>query len=265
MIHCALAIAGTDPSGGAGIQADLKTFQESGVYGMTAITSLVAQNTTGVQSVYHPPSDFLKEQLSSVQSDMPIHAVKSGMIATPHMVEVVAEAVQRMNAPYVIDPVMVAQSGDSLIEEKTVQAFKEQLMPLGTLITPNLPEAETLLSVTIHSEDDMKEAAVQMVKQFGLHAALIKGGHAEGKAVDVLYDGHHLRTFEAERIDTTNTHGTGCTYSAAITAYLSKGFPLHEAVAESKTFVTEAIRHSFDLGRGSGPTNHFALRKGVFS
>lgn len=262
MISCALTIAGTDPSGGAGIQADLKTFQELGSYGMSAITSVVAQNTEGVQSVYHLPNSFVEEQIESVRTDMPIHAVKSGMIATVEMMKIVADQIEKIDAPYVIDPVMVAQSGDSLIEEKAIETWKERLIPLSALITPNIPEAEKLIGHSIQTQKDMEDAAKYLCDELGAGASLIKGGHRNGRALDVLFDGNRFSRFAEERIDTPNTHGTGCTYSAAITALLSQGYSLQEACRVGKEYVTEAIRYSFSLGHGSGPTNHFAWKQG---
>ncbi|SFK58837.1 hydroxymethylpyrimidine/phosphomethylpyrimidine kinase [Halobacillus dabanensis] len=263
-IPCVLTIAGTDPSGGAGIQADLKTFQELKSYGMSVITSVVAQNTTGVKDVHHLPEHFLQGQLNAVSNDMPIDAFKTGMIANKNMMKVISEWLSEVKAPYVMDPVMVAQSGDPLIEKEAQAYLKEYLVPRTTLVTPNIPEAEALLDKSIESESDMQEAAKMIVQELGAGAALIKGGHRKGKAIDFLYDGERIHSYEAERIDSSNTHGTGCTYSAAITTYLSQGYSLPVAVKEAKFFVTEAIRHSFDLGKGSGPTNHFARREEVF-
>ncbi|OZU88885.1 bifunctional hydroxymethylpyrimidine kinase/phosphomethylpyrimidine kinase [Virgibacillus indicus] len=258
---CALTIAGTDPSGGAGIQADLKTFQELKSFGMSVITSVVAQNTTGVQSVHHIPLKMIEQQLESVFSDIPVHALKTGMIANVDMMKVIADKITGLNAPYVMDPVMVATSGDPLIAENARYFLRGNLLPLTTLVTPNIPEAEYLTGETIHTIDDMKQAAVQIVDRFNAGAALVKGGHMQGEATDFLYDGSTLHTFSAKRINTKNTHGTGCTYSAAITAYLSQGASLYEAVKSAKYFVTKAIEHSFSLGSGSGPTNHWATRK----
>ncbi|WP_340002839.1 bifunctional hydroxymethylpyrimidine kinase/phosphomethylpyrimidine kinase [Oceanobacillus sp. FSL K6-0127] len=260
-VACALTIAGTDPSGGAGIHADLKTFQELQSYGMSVITSVVAQNTTGVQAVHHVPIEIIEQQLDSVISDMPIHALKTGMIANQEMMKVIQKKIAALQVPYVLDPVMVATSGDALIEEEARDYLRKQLLPLTTLVTPNIPEAEFLIGETIKTTDDMKQAAELLVKEFGVGAALIKGGHREGEAIDFLYDGSNLHSFSAERIDTKNTHGTGCTYAAAITAYLSKGLSLYDAVKNGKDFVTAAIKYSFDLGAGSGPTNHWAIRK----
>ncbi|WP_281974410.1 bifunctional hydroxymethylpyrimidine kinase/phosphomethylpyrimidine kinase [Halobacillus litoralis] len=264
-IPCALTIAGTDPSGGAGVQADLKTFQELKVYGMSAITSIVAQNTTGVRDVHHIPVEMIRQQLQSVSEDMPIHALKTGMIAQKNMMEAFKEWLEKVDAFYVMDPVMVAQSGDPLIESESREYLKKQLLPLTTLVTPNIPEAEHLTGETIETEEDMKMAAKHIVTDLGAGAALVKGGHLNGKAIDYLFDGSRIQSFETQRIDSANTHGTGCTYSAAITANLSRGLSLGKAVEEAKYYVTEAIRYSFDLGKGNGPTNHFAVREEVFN
>jgi hydroxymethylpyrimidine/phosphomethylpyrimidine kinase len=260
-VHCALTIAGTDPTGGAGIQADLKTFQELQSYGMSVITSVVAQNTTGVQDVHHIPISMIEQQLDSVLSDIPVNAFKTGMIANIDMMKAVKEKISELEAPYVMDPVMVATSGDALIVENARNYLRDHLLPITSLVTPNIPEAEFLTGEKIDSPNDMKQAAVQLVEKFGADAALVKGGHLNGEATDFLYDGQNLSSFSEQRIDTKNTHGTGCTYSAAITAYLSQGFPLQEAVQKSKQFVTAAIKHSFELGSGNGPTNHWAQRK----
>lgn len=258
---CALTIAGTDPSGGAGIHADLKTFQEFKCYGMSVITSVVAQNTTGVQQVHHLPAEMVKEQLESVSSDIPVHAWKTGMIANKEMMRVIAEHIVKLDAPYVMDPVMVATSGDALIEQESRNFLIEHLLPHTTLVTPNIPEAAFIIGEKIKTLEDMQQAASQIVDVYGAGAALVKGGHREGEAVDFLYDGSTMYTFSEARIQTSSTHGTGCTYSAAITACLSKGMPLAEAVKQAKTFVTAAIRHAFLLGSGNGPTNHWALRE----
>lgn len=260
-IPCALTIAGTDPSGGAGIHADLKTFQELKSYGMSVITSVVAQNTTGVQAVHHVPLEIIEQQLDSVISDMPIHALKTGMIANIDMMEIIARKIKKVGVPYVMDPVMVATSGDPLIENEARIFLRENLLPLATLVTPNIPEAEFLLQRKIATTNDLKQAAEDIVDNFGVKAALVKGGHLEGEAIDYLYDGTNFYTFTASRIDTKNTHGTGCTYSAAITAYLSRGFSLYEAIERSKNFVTMAIKYSFPIGSGNGPTNHWATRE----
>ncbi|WP_152656043.1 bifunctional hydroxymethylpyrimidine kinase/phosphomethylpyrimidine kinase [Oceanobacillus sp. CFH 90083] len=260
-VRCTLTIAGTDPSGGAGIQADLKTFQELQTYGMSVITSVVAQNTTGVRSVEHMPLSILKDQLEAVIEDMPIHAVKTGMIASKPMMELIAAKLKQLDAPYVMDPVMIATSGDALINEEARSFLRQCLLPLTTVVTPNIPEAEFLTGLPITSTDDMKGAAEYLVHEYGVDAALVKGGHLKGQAIDFLYDGRRMHSYSAERIDTENTHGTGCTYAAAIAAYLSKDYPLPEAVKHAKAFVTAAISNSFALGAGHGPTNHWAIRE----
>lgn len=259
-IPSALTIAGTDPSGGAGIQADLKTFQEFKCYGMSAITSVVAQNTTGVTDVFHIPIDMLENQLDSVISDIPFQAFKTGMIANIDMMQAIANKMIDAQVPFVMDPVMIATSGDPLIAEKARDYLREQLLPMTTLITPNIPEAEHITGQSIKTEDDMKETAVEIVNKYGTKTALVKGGHFEGDAIDFLYDGNEIYRFSVERIRTKNTHGTGCTYSAAITALLAKGYPLKEAVNHAKQYITAAIRQSFAIGHGSGPTNHWAPR-----
>ncbi|RDW21229.1 bifunctional hydroxymethylpyrimidine kinase/phosphomethylpyrimidine kinase [Oceanobacillus chungangensis] len=259
-VKTALTIAGTDPSGGAGIQADLKTFQELQSYGMSIITSVVAQNTTGVQSIHHVPLEMIEHQLDAVISDIPIHAFKTGMIANIEMMRLIAEKTPKIDAPYVMDPVMVATSGDTLIEANARNFLREQLLPLTTLVTPNIPEAEFLIGEKIETIDDVKLAAALIVEKFDAGAALIKGGHLKGDAIDILYDGNVMHRFSAKRIDTKNTHGTGCTYSAAIAAFLGQGLPLYNAVRQAKHFVTAAIANSFPLGSGHGPTNHWATR-----
>lgn len=260
-VACVLTIAGTDPSGGAGIQADLKTFQELQSYGMSVITSVVAQNTTGVQDVHHLPIKMLEQQLDSILTDIQVHAFKTGMIANIDMMKAIVEKISAVKVPYVMDPVMVATSGDPLIATDARNYLRDYLLPLTTLVTPNIPEAEYLTGITIESLSDMKHAAKEIVNTYGAGAALVKGGHIKGDAVDFLYDGNVIHTFSSKRIETNNTHGTGCTYSAAITAYMSQGVSLIEAVKKAKNFVTAAIQHSFSLGNGSGPTNHWALRK----
>ncbi len=261
-IPTSLTIAGTDPTGGAGIQADLKTFQELKSYGMSVITSVVAQNTLGVQDVHHLPISIIEAQLTSVLSDIDVHAFKTGMLANVEMMDVIKQKITDLNAFYVLDPVMVATSGDSLINEEARDYLRNHLVPLSSLITPNIPEAEFLLNTKIKTTEDMKAAAIDIVNKLGAKAALVKGGHRTGDAIDYLYDGDNIYTFSEKRIDTNNTHGTGCTYAAAITAYLSHGVSLHDAVEKSKHFVTQAIKASFDLGKGNGPTNHWAVREG---
>lgn len=255
-----LTIAGTDPSGGAGIQADLKTFQEFKCYGMSIITSVVAQNTTGVTDVHHIPIAMIERQLDAVIADISFQAFKTGMIANIEMMESIAKKITDAHAPFVMDPVMVATSGDPLIAEEARDYLRNQLLPLTTLVTPNIPEAEYITGQSITTTGDLEQAAEQIVSKYGCSAALVKGGHFQGDAIDFLYDGNEVQRFSSERIDTNDTHGTGCTYSAAITALLAKGYPLHEAVSYAKGYVTAAIRHAFPIGQGSGPTNHWAPR-----
>jgi len=257
---CSLTIAGTDPTGGAGIQADLKTFQELKSYGMSVITSVVAQNTTGVQNVHHVPLQMIEAQLNSVIEDISVSAFKTGMIANIDMMEIIKNKIPQLNAPFVMDPVMVTTSGDSLIDEDARIFLRDELLPLTTVVTPNIPEAEHILDKKIETASDMKDAAKEIVLSYGAGAALVKGGHRQGDAIDFLYDGNEIHTFSVDRIDTKNTHGTGCTLSAAITAYLSQGFSLVKTVKQAKSFITVAIQHSFDIGYGSGPTNHWAPR-----
>src|SRR5690625_3279524 len=198
-IACSLTIAGTDPTGGAGIQADLKTFQELKSYGMSVITSVLAQNTTGVQNVHHIPLQMIEDQLDSVFSDMPVHALKTGMIANIDMMEIIRKKISQKNMPFVIDPVMVATSGDTLINEDARDYLRDYLLPLCTVITPNLPEAEFLTGNKIDSVDAMKDAATKIVHEYKAGAALVKGGHLAGDAVDFLYDGKEMHTFSAKR------------------------------------------------------------------
>lgn len=260
-IKSALTIAGTDPSGGAGIQADLKTFQELEVYGMSVVTSLVAQNTTGVQAVHHVPVEFLEQQLESIFSDITPSAVKTGMIASEEMMRCVAAVLIKSKTAYVMDPVMYAKSGHALMGEDSRDALKKHLVPLAALITPNIPEAEELTGIRIEDEHSIKTAAKMIVQEYGAKAVLMKGGHMEGaSASDWLYDGNSFTAYTAERIQTKHTHGTGCTYSAAITAELAKGKSLQEAVRIGKDFVTDAISYSLQLGKGNGPTNHWGYR-----
>lgn len=259
-VPAALTIAGTDPSGGAGVQADLKTFQELKTYGMSVITSVVAQNTTGVQDAEHMSVPMIKQQLGSVISDIPFQAFKTGMLANIEIMDAVAEKISGLDIPYIMDPVMVTTSGHTLIAEDSRAYLRKNLLPMTALVTPNIPETEVITGETIKTPEDMQQAAKQIVHQFGAGAALVKGGHMADEAVDFLYDGEKLHTFSTERIDTTNTHGTGCTYSAAIAAYVSHGYKLPDAVRKAKDFITAAIRHSFSVGQGSGPTNQWAHR-----
>lgn len=259
-IPTVLTIAGTDPTGGAGIQADLKTFQEREVYGMSVVTSVVAQNTMGVQDVEHLPTKFVREQIESVLTDIPPDVIKTGMVATAEMMVVIAKAIEKHAIPYVIDPVMVAKSGDHLMDVNSKQTMIEKLIPLATVVTPNIPEAEVLLDETIDSIVGAEDAARRIVHELGANAAVVKGGHFKGDAIDILYDGAGIHKLPAERLHTKHTHGTGCTYSAVIAAEIAKGRPVLEAVQTAKLFITDAIRYSLMLGKGNGPTNHWGSR-----
>lgn len=263
-VRTALTIAGTDPTGGAGVQADLKAFQEREVFGLSVMTSIVAQNTLGVQDVHHLPVSFIEKQLNSVFSDIVPDAIKSGMIATPEMMEVVAETIGKYNIPYVIDPVMVAKSGDLLMDEQSQQFIREKLIPLATVVTPNLPEAEVLLDQSIETVAEAEKAAQTIVTELKAKYALVTGGHFADEPVDILFDGEEIHHFPEKFIETKHTHGTGCTFSAIITAELAKGTPLLEAVTIAKQFITDAIYYSLELGKGNGPTNYWGHRlKGV--
>ena len=252
----ALSIAGSDPSGGAGIQADLKTLTMHGVYAMSAVTALTAQNTTGVRGVLECSPEFLALQLDCVFSDIVPDAVKTGMVASAPLIRVITDRLTHYRARnLVVDPVMVSTSGSRLLEEEAVEVLRGQLLPLATLITPNIPEAEVLSGRSIRDEQGMEEAAQAIGDACGC-AVLCKGGHAIRAADDVLYDRGRLRWFRGERIDNPNTHGTGCTLSSAIAANLALGLPLEEAVSRAKDYLSGALHAMLDLGAGSGPLNH---------
>lgn len=250
-----LSIAGSDPSGGAGIQADLKTFAALGVYGMAAITAMTAQNTQGVRGVVAVPPAFIKDQLEAVFDDVDVAAVKIGMLANVEIIEEVANILERYKPKHIVlDPVMVATSGDSLISAEAVDAMKARLIPISSVITPNIPEAEKLMRKSVI---DM-EVAAEGLLSLGASAALLKGGHLKGPAIDVLAYDDVVRSYEAERIVTKNTHGTGCTLSSAVAAYLARGFDLEVAVESAKAYITAAITHADELsvGQGAGPVHH---------
>lgn len=252
----ALTIAGTDPSGGAGIMADLKSFQARQVYGMAVVTSVVAQNTMGVRRIQNVDLPMLEEQLASVFEDIPPVALKTGMIPNVEMMRIIRKYVDG-SVPYVMDPVMVATSGDHLIDQKARDQFKAELMPVATLVTPNLSEAEYLVGFKIESETELEKAAQQILKEMGPKAVIMKGGHFGETAKDYLYiKGEFCITYESPRYDTPHTHGTGCTFSAVITAELSKGKTLPEAVGIGKDFISKAIKENPGLGKGHGPVNH---------
>ena len=253
-----LTIAGSDSSAGAGIQADLKTFAALGVYGTCAITAITAQNTRGVTAVQETPPGIVAAQIDAVVADIRPDAVKTGMLASAPIIEVVAAKVREHGLPnLVVDPVMVAKSGDRLLRDDAVTVLRDLLLPLAAVVTPNLPEAEVLAGFAIDSDEDVRRAAKEIVG-LGARAVVVKGGHREAaEAVDVLYDGTTFRDYSAPRIDTTSTHGTGCTFASAIAAYLARGEPLAEAVGLAKEYLTEALRRAYPIGGGHGPVHHF--------
>lgn len=259
MLPRALTIAGSDCSGGAGIQADLKTFTVMRVYGMTAITALTAQNTCGVTAIHPVPPTFVRAQLEAIMGDIGIDAAKTGMLATAEIIHTVAAAVRELGiAPLVVDPVMVAQSGASLLEPGAREAMLRALVPLATLLTPNVPEAEVLTGLSIRSPADMRRAA-RMLIEHGAGAVLVKGGHLSGpEAVDVLDDGRMVAELVGPRLSVRHTHGTGCQLSAAITAGLASGHALREAVDTAKRFIAVAIGAGLAIGKGDGPANPLA-------
>ena len=256
MLKTALSIAGSDCSGGAGIQADIKTMTMNGVYAMSAITALTAQNTTGVIAIQESTSDFLKQQIDAVFQDIYPDAVKIGMVASSELICVIADRLRHYHAKnVVIDPVMVASAGSSLMKQNAVQTLIKELFPISTLVTPNIPEAQVLSGITIANKEDMIAAA----KQIGVSnhcAVLLKGGHSINDANDLLYANGELRWFEGKRINNPNTHGTGCTLSSAIAANLAKGFTLAESIQRAKDYICGALAAMLNLGKGSGPMTH---------
>jgi hydroxymethylpyrimidine/phosphomethylpyrimidine kinase len=259
--RAALTIAGSDSSGGAGIQADLKTFAALGVYGTSAITAITAQNTLGVTQTFPLPADLVTAQIEAVATDISLHATKIGMLANSAIAEAVAATIQEMDLPnVVVDPVLVAKSGDRLLDEDAVQTLTQELLPRALLVTPNIPEAELLSGRTIASRDDVREAA-RRIRALGPTAVVITGGHASGdEVIDVLFDGKQFSEFHTRRIDTRHTHGTGCTFASAIAAYLALGCSLAEAAEQAQKYVAGAIRHALAIGRGHGPLDHFWTR-----
>ena len=257
MLPVALTIAGSDPSGGAGIQADLKTFHRFGVYGEAVITLLTVQNTVRVSRVEVLPPELVAEQIQAVLDDIPPAAAKTGALGSAAMVRAVAHIAANFRFPLVVDPVMVSKHGNPLLPEDAVRALREELLPVAALVTPNVPEAQALTGIPIRGADDVRRAAEQILGM-GPRAVLIKGGHLEGEPVDTLWDGTAWSEFRGVRIDTAHTHGTGCTYSAAITAKLSQTAALVTAVEAAKRFVQDAIATNPGLGRGAGPVNHWA-------
>ena len=256
IMKTALTIAGSDCSGGAGIQADLKTMTMNGVYAMSAVTALTAQNTTGVRAILESPPEFLQQQIDAVFEDIYPDAVKVGMVSSVSLIRVIAERLRFYGASnIVVDPVMVATSGAKLIDDSAIEELKKSLLPIASVITPNIPEAEVLSGMTICGEEDMAAAAKVIYESFGC-AVLCKGGHSISDANDLLFNADGCQWFRGKRIDNPNTHGTGCTLSSAIAANLAKGEPLDKAVQYAKEYISGALAAQLDLGKGSGPMDH---------
>lgn len=251
-----MTIAGSDSSGGAGIQADIKTMTANGVYAMSAITALTAQNTTGVTSIMEVTPQFLEEQIVANVTDIFPDSVKTGMVASSSLIKVIADSIKKFNLKnIVVDPVMVATSGAKLIADDAIISLKKELLPLATIITPNIPEAEVLSEIKIHNSSDMEKAAKIIFEKFGC-SVLLKGGHNLNDANDFLLTSTDKVWFSGKRIDNPNTHGTGCTLSSAIASNLAKGFSVKESVQNAKTYISGALSAMLDLGKGSGPLNH---------
>jgi hydroxymethylpyrimidine/phosphomethylpyrimidine kinase len=253
----ALTIAGSDSSGGAGIQADLKTFSALGVFGMSAITAITAQNTCGVTNIRELDGEIIADQIDAVFSDIPVNAVKVGMLANAQITAVVAGCLRKHQAVNIIvDPVMISKSGSHLLRPEAIDALKHELFPVADVVTPNLHEASAIVGFAVEDRAGMEKAAAA-IKAMGPKYVVVKGGHLPGDACDLLYDGRQFTTFANERINSVHTHGTGCTFSSAIAACLAKGQNITEAVDTAKKYITMAIRHGFPLGKGVGPTHHF--------
>jgi hydroxymethylpyrimidine/phosphomethylpyrimidine kinase len=253
-----MTIAGSDSGAGAGIQADLKTFAAFGVYGTSVLTAITAQNTLRVTDVLELPTTLVASQIDAIVSDIGTDAVKTGMLSASAIIDTVADKLREHRlANLVVDPVMVAKSGDRLLRDDAVTVLRELLLPLAAVVTPNLPEAGVLAGFAIDSVEDMRRAAKEIVGM-GARAVVVKGGHrVAAEAVDVLYDGATFRDYSAPRVDTTSTHGTGCTFASAIAAYMARGEPLAEAVGQAKEYLTEALRRAYPIGGGHGPVHHF--------
>jgi hydroxymethylpyrimidine/phosphomethylpyrimidine kinase len=253
----ALTIAGSDSGGGAGIQADLKTFAALSVYGSSVITAITAQNTCAVTAVHEIPVEIIGAQIDAVMSDIGADAVKTGMLSSPAIVEAVADGIKRHQIEHlVVDPVMIAKSGDRLLQSDAVEAVTRHLLPLAHVVTPNIPEAEVLSGMAISDQADMIEAA-RKIADAGPAVVIVKGGHLDGTPIDVAWDGATVSYFETPRVDTAATHGTGCTYSAAIAAHLAKGYGVHDAIERSKQYLFQALMTAYDIGAGHSPVHHF--------
>lgn len=257
-MRVALTIAGSDSGGGAGIQADLKTFAAHGVYGLSAITAVTAQNTVEVRTVEQISPSVLESQIEAVLDDIPVHAVKIGMIGCPDACRVVAGKLKKYGAgPVVLDPVMVSKGGHRLLQKEAIAAIRNELLPIVSLVTPNIPEAEELAGMDISTLGDRKKAG-RIIQSFGVRSVLLKGGHLPGEPDDLLLMDDEWHVLKGKRIITTTTHGTGCTLSSAIAANLATGNPLLKAAESAKKYIESAIRHGLDIGKGYGPTQHFA-------
>lgn len=262
-MNVVMTIAGSDSGGGAGIQADLKTFQELGVFGTSVVTALTAQNTMGVHDIFATTSAFVRSQAAAVFSDFPVQAAKTGMLASSEIIRETAEILRMQDLQLVVDPVMVAKGGEQLLGMEAVRDLREHLIPLSTVITPNIPEAEVLTGMKIHNENQIAKAAEHLL-ELGANCVVMKGGHVDDPdfATDAVYfeNGHSFK-MTTKRVRTRHTHGTGCTFSAAITAFLGQGWTVEESIVAAKQFIQLAIEQELGLGSGSGPTNHFAYRK----
>lgn len=253
----ALTIAGSDSGGGAGIQADIKTMSALGVFGMSVITAVTSQNTQEVRSVQNIDLDIVRDQIEAVFDDIPVGAVKIGMLSEAETVKTVAQSLQKYNPTYIVlDPVMISKGGHDLLKHTAIDALKQEMLPLASIVTPNIPEAEVLTGYDIQNKEQMYEACLKL-KEMGPQAVLLKGGHLSGDADDLYFDGKDCHWLTSKRIHTKHTHGTGCTLSSAIAANLAKGTGMLEAVMAAKEYITLAIKHSFPLGFGHGPTHHF--------
>ncbi len=261
-----LSIAGSDSGGGAGIQADIKTIQANGTFAATVLTAVTAQNTCEVVAAKQLPVKLIRDQFKAVWTDIKVHAVKSGMLSSVPVIEAVADLLERYAAavPVVVDPVMISKSGFSLLQDDAVDALRSRIVPLASVLTPNAHEASRLADMEVRDALSARDAA-RRIHEMGARAVLVKGGHLEGEedAVDVLFDGESVHTLSVPRIDTRNTHGTGCTYASAIAANLAKGYPLVKAVERAKRYVTGAIEHALRIGKGHGPTNHFYYLRSI--
>ena len=255
----ALTIAGSDSSGGAGIQADLKTFQALGVFGMSVITAVTVQNTQKVYAIQEMTPQIVHDQVTCLFEDISIHAVKIGMVSSIPLIDAIARAMTEVaqHPPVVLDPVMISKSGYALLREDARRALVERLFPLAEVVTPNIHEAQALIGVTIETTDQMERAAKAIIG-LGARKVVVKGGHLGGDAaIDVLFDGQQFRHLKGQRVDTPNTHGTGCTFASAITAFLARGLDFFAAVEKAKTYINGAIAHALNIGHGHGPTHHF--------